>query len=651
MAIKSLDVLRPIRLLSALTLGAAVALAQPAPAADTTTTATGMEMRSMLEAVGENGIIWYQHVQTLANEYFEGRVNGSAGTERARDYLEFYFKLYDLQPAFPTDDSGGAWVSHRQPFEFSPGRQMTATIEKAQAKIGDAALVNETDFVVLGNSGTGDVAAPITFVGYGIEQGPDGYSSFDDDTDLTGRIALLLRYEPLNNEGLSRWADERFSDQSSISRKMRALRDRNAAGIILVNPPDCKDGRSGLESLDRSQQFGRSVRIPAIQVTPEKAGELLAAADPQHRDLMTWRKLADYGEVTTVNLNDNVTVSIGAAVEWSRGGTVIAGENVGAVLPGKGSLKDEYLVIGGHYDHNGYGDFTFSSDRHAGPLYPGADDNASGTAGVLVLAKMLSEAYDRTDDNANLRSVLFICFDAEERGLIGSRHYSDNPTLKPEQMIALLNMDMIGRVQNNRLDVLGTGTAEGLPGILDPHFKACGLDVHQEEAGSGRSDDANFARLNVPAMHFFTGMHAEYTTPADKAYTVNPVGAAQVLDLMYDVAMDLVARPEKLAFKSPARGAGENRQYAGVRLGIRPGMGENIERGVLVETVSADTAAEAAGMKDGDIIIRWGGDDVLDIAAMMEKLQSHKPGDKTKIVVLRDGAEVELDVEFKASEE
>jgi hypothetical protein len=227
--------------------------------------ATGAEMRGMLQGIGEEGILWYQHVQTLANEYFEGRANGSAGIERARDYIEFYYKLYELQPAFPTDESKGAWVSYRQPFEFSPDRRMQASIARAEAKLGDAALTNEQDFVVLGNSGTGEVTGPVTFVGYAIENGFDDYTSFDEETDLTGRIALLLRYEPLNEEGLSRWVDERFSEHSSISRKMNALRERNAAGIILVNPPGCKDGRDGLEPLDRSSQFGRTVRIPAIR--------------------------------------------------------------------------------------------------------------------------------------------------------------------------------------------------------------------------------------------------------------------------------------------------------------------------------------------------------------------------------------------------
>ncbi|MBT8486353.1 MAG: M28 family peptidase [Phycisphaerales bacterium] len=612
-----------------------------------------IDYKTLFEDLGPVASEWYQHVQTLANPYFEGRVNGSAGTERARDYLEFHFRRAGLEPAFPATDEmlGGAaetMASFMQPFEFNAGRGFEVTIEEAHAAVGGNALVEGTDYVVLGNSGSSAASGPVTFVGYGIADGPDGYSSFDEDTDLTGRIALVLRYEPLDEEGSSQWAEERFSPNAGIARKMRAVIDRGAAGVILVNPPDCVDGREGLEPIDRSARFGRQIDVPAIQMTPEAAARLLAAGDREGGDLLHWRRQADTAAITTVDL-DGVEVELAATLERKRAGQPMPAENVGAVLPGRGNLADEWLVVGGHYDHNGYGMFGTTPDR--GPLFPGADDNASGTAGVLILADLLAKRYADTDSDEPLRSVLFLCFDAEERGLHGSRYFAENTPIPASSMTCLLNMDMIGRLRSDNLAVLGTGTAVGMQEILRPHFESSGLVIAETPAGSGRSDDANFNRIGVAGLHFFTGMHPEYTSPRDLASTVNPSGAAKILDLIYSIAIDLATRPDRLRHTEPGRQTrGEDRAYAPVRLGIRPGMGEDIDHGILVESVSDGTSAADGGVKAGDVMIGWDGDDLDGMRTLAEKLRAHKPGDVVTITVDRDGVEHDLSVTLKASD-
>jgi aminopeptidase YwaD len=606
-----------------------------------------LNFKTIFESLGEDAILWYQHVQTLANPFFEGRVDGSAGTERARDYLEFYFRSYGLAPAFPAEDEDpeAELVSFRQPFEFTTRGRLTISADEVHASIDGQPFEEGADFTVLGISGSGEVEGPVSFVGYGIESGPDDYSSFDEETDLAGRIALLLRYEPLDENGASRWADERFSRQASMARKMNSVAERGADGIILVIPPGCRDGRTGLEPLNRSVRFGRQLDVPVIQITPEIAEELLQKADPDHRDLMSWRLLADTGEVRTVDLDDDVTVSFGATVERTRNRSTLPGENVAAILPGRGELAGEWLVIGAHYDHNGYGFFGTTPDR--GPLYPGADDNASGTAGVLVLAKMLTETYNESDAD-DLRSVLFITFDAEERGLHGSRYFADHPSIDPEQVNVMINLDMIGRLRSDRLSIIGVGTGYGLEDLLTPPIEASGLTVAITSGGSGRSDDANFQRLNIPAIHFYTGMTEEYTSPADQAYTVNPVGAQKILDLLYDIAMDLTTRSERLAYVEPRPQRGENRGYAPVRLGIRPGVGADLETGVLVESVSLGTSAHAAGIEGGDVLLQWN-DIVLDsVRALFEALQEHKPGDRVTILLRRGDELLEVEVTLKA---
>ena len=611
-----------------------------------------LNLRTVFEAIGEDATLWYQHVQTLANPYFEGRADGSAGMQRARDYIEFHFRLCGLQPAFPTaDDSSSASAGradYRQPFEFHGGRRVAVTIEEAHATIDDQPLVEGEDFVVLGNSGSGEAVGPVSFVGYVISRGRSGYSSFDGNTSLIGRIALLLRYEPLDEEGHSRWTDDGFTPQAALARKMNAVAERGAAGIILVSPPGAREGRTGLESLEAGRGFGRSTGVPTIQVTPEVADRLLREADAEGRDLMTFRQQADRGEVTTVDLDDGYQVSVGATVERQRSSKMVPAANLGGVLPGRGALADEWLVIGAHYDHNGYG--WFGTTPEAGALMPGADDNASGTAGLLVLAKMLSETYADARDDEHLRSVLFLAFDAEERGLHGSRHYCEHPTIPPEQMTGLLNMDMIGRLRSDQLSIFGAGTGAGIPEILEPHIEHSGLRVSVSLAGSGQADDANFRRIGVPAMHFFTGVHPEYTSPADQAWTVNPIGAAKVLGLLYDISLDLATRAEKVAYVDPQPNRGRDRGYAKVRLGIRPGMADDLETGIFIEGVSLETSAHDAGIKAGDVLLAWDGDPLHGMRDLFTHLQEHEPGDLVILTIQRGEERLELEVTLKASE-
>ncbi|UCD73955.1 MAG: M28 family peptidase [Phycisphaerales bacterium] len=628
----------------ALTLGCASTGAAP-------TEARRVELREIFEGLGENATLWYQHVQTLANPYFEGRLPSTEGHDLAADYIRFYFDLYGLEPGFPDpDEAGELRVSYRQPFEFSrAGEQAQVEVTGAALSLNGQTLERGEDFVVLGNSDSGSFTGPLSFIGYGIEDGPDGYSSFDEDTDLNGRIALLLRYEPLDESGRSRWADRRFSEHAAMAFKMQAAKDRGAAAILMVTPPGVVDGRRGLESLNRSSRFGHPLGIPVLQITPETAEAILQAASGIDRDLTVWRKLADAGEIKTVNLSPHLRATVRTEVERYGGDRQnVPAQNVGAVLPGKGDLADEWVVIGAHYDHMGHGQLG-GIRGSIGRLHPGADDNASGTAGVLVMARMLSQYYAQADEDADLRSVFFLAFDAEEMGLHGSREFVVSPPIPLEQTALCLNFDMIGRLREGDLDILGAGTGDGLTELMQPHIDASGLDVSLAVGGSGSSDDANFHASNVPAVHFFTGMTREFTSPADQAYTVNPAGAMQVLDLAYAIALDVASRPEKLAYTEPGASRGQDRGMAKVRLGIQPGMNESLDRGLLVERVSLETSAHEGGMKDGDIILDWDGAPINSMRDLFTHLQDHEPGDVVIITVKRGEEIIDLRVTLKAS--
>ncbi len=621
-----------------------------------------VDLTQVFDDLGEVATEWYMHVITLANPFFEGRVPESRGMEITSEYLEFYFRQYGLEPAFldPEGPSLSALVernelgadrsvhekliSYRQPFTFrSGGARVRAQVNRADLGLEHETFEERTDYAVLGISGNGQVSAPVSFAGYAIANGPDGYSSFDEDTDLTGRIVIMLRYEPHDEDGRSRWAERRYSEHAALAPKFRALSQRGAAGIIMINPPHAFEGASGLESMGRSSQFGPRQEIPVMQMTSEAADRLLSQIDEEGRDLADLQRAADRGELRSVHFGDEpLTMTVEIARSGAR--TNIAAENVGGVLPGRGELADEWIVIGAHYDHVGYGEFG-TAPRYRGQLHPGADDNASGTAGVIILARTLSAYYQQSESD-DLRSIMFLAFDAEESGLNGSRHFVDSPSIPLDRVSVMLNLDMIGRLRDQQISIMGVNTADGLDSILREHVGRSGLTASTAPGSSGRSDDANFIRSEIPAMHFFSGLHPDYHTPRDVGHTVNPAGARDLLRLVHHVAVDLASRPEKLNFTEPRRSRTPDRGYAPVRLGITPAMGEPVE-GVAIEGTAVDSNAERAGMQRGDIIVGWNDHTVTGMQDLVTRLRDHEAGDTVNIVVLRDGERVTLEVTFR----
>jgi hypothetical protein len=632
--------------------------------------ATDINLRKVFEDLGPDATQWYQHVQTLSNPFFEGRAPGTRGGELAADYVEFYFREYGLQPAFPprgkdrdaagneneneSDTPGGGvesnFTSFRQDFDFESPDPKVEMLSTA-VSIGNADLISGEDFVVLGVSGNGNVTAPVTFVGYGIERGQDDYTSFEEKTDLTGRIAIVLRYEPLNDEGHSRWAEARFSRFAGIRMKLAALAARHAAGVILVNPPGAVDGATGLESLQQSTRFGRRLDIPVMQMTPEAVDRLLTKCKSEH-DLLALRKAADEGAIKTVDLSDDVRVTISADLRFDDR---LFTENVGAILPGKGDLADQWIVIGAHYDHVGFG-YTGTMPNNVGKLHPGADDNASGTAGLLITAKRLARDAETSPGAANRRSILFLAFGAEEAGLYGSDYYIDHSTIPADKIYCMINMDMIGRLRSHNLLVGGTGSAEEFKEILKPHFEESGLTVSIVASGRGPSDHSNFFTAGVPVLFMFTGEHDDYHTPNDRAHTVNPIGAVQIVDLVESIALDLANREEKLTYvarpgagggNAPAAAAGDGPTGPRVRLGVMPAYNADLETGVQVEAVSEGTSAEEAGIQAGDILLAWNGQELTGGRRLSEFLAQAEPGETVKMTIQRGDRNIVLDVTLK----
>ncbi len=311
-------------------------------------------------------------------------------------------------------------------------------------------------------------------------------------------------------------------------------------------------------------------------------------------------------------------------------------QNLVGVIPGRGALSHEVVVLGAHYDHLGLGGAGSLDPDSAGVVHNGADDNASGTAALLEAARILVHRRP-----ANARTLVFVAFTAEELGLIGSTHYVKHPVRPNDATYAMINFDMVGRLRDDALLAIGTGSALELPALLDSINMNRGLALKPVSDPWGRSDHSSFYAATIPVIHFFTDTHAEYHRTSDDWQTINVPGILEVAEFAADLATALATRVEPLTFvdvpqPAPAAGGGY-----GASLGTIPDMSGS-PGGVRLTGVRTGSAADEAGILAGDIIVKIGEHDVKDLYGMTDALRAHKPGDVVIVVVLRDGEQLEL---------
>ena len=318
-------------------------------------------------------------------------------------------------------------------------------------------------------------------------------------------------------------------------------------------------------------------------------------------------------------------------------------QNVVALLRGRDpALRDEYIVIGAHFDHLGRSP-VFALDPDAGDaIRNGADDNASGTAAVLDLARMLAA-------NPPRRSVIFINFSAEELGVLGSSWFVNHPPVPLDRIVAMINFDMVGRLRNDKLIVYGSATATELKGILDSANAAAGsaaLRVSGSGDGYGPSDQSSFYAKDIPVLHFFTDLHDDYHRATDDADKINAGGEARVVDLALGVARTIADRPSRLTFVriAPPVRTGMSEEGRQTYLGTVPDMAASEIKGLRLTGVRPGSPANVGGLKAGDVIVELGGAAVKDLYSYSDALYSHKPSDVVKIVVMRGSERMEFTV-------
>lgn len=638
-----------------------------------------------------------QHLFTLADPSMEGRAPGSAGIEKAAVYIEAQLKGFGLAPAFPVTKAGepaaegAARESYRQWF-IHGGRLVAGTQVVKLPDHANEVFTPGTDFNVVGLSSSSTATGRLVFAGYAINEPERQWVTFADEVNLNGAIAMVLRFEPMNEKGKSKWSDDTgWSLAAGLESKVRRAFAAGAGGVIIVNPPGADDARANtLETVD-SLTSRRNGQGPVVMMSAATADRLLAKCGSS-RNLLSLREAAD-AKAEVVEIGGSVTLE--AKIDRQPIETC----NVGGLLPGKGALADEIVVIGAHYDHLGMGLFGSMSSQGRNKLHPGADDNASGSSGNLLVAEQMAKAYAALPAGADARSVLFMWFSAEESGLNGSRYYTRNMIAPTEKHTIMLNMDMIGSLRQGRLEVTGVATADGLREFVTPYFDHSGMNVGRKPGGLGPSDHASFYLSKVPVLFFFTGLTKQYHSPADTADTVNVEGGAQVSELVYRLAMDFATTSRKMPFaesdearrsESPmgdvsSRGgartntdaqqtqgqeqAAANPHGAGgvpqdpnaavgatgggsmrgvkVRFGIAPGDYSGSDPGVLVGDVYPETSAALAGLKAGDLITKWNETEVKSVEDWMPLLSAHEPGDVVKITYTRDGKVMQTEAKLK----
>jgi Peptidase family M28/PDZ domain len=305
-------------------------------------------------------------------------------------------------------------------------------------------------------------------------------------------------------------------------------------------------------------------------------------------------------------------------------------QNVAAVVRGSdAAMRDQYVIVGAHFDHLGRSAFGALDPEAANAIHNGADDNASGTAAVMELARLLHR-------NPTKRSVIFVTFSGEELGVLGSQYFVDHAPASLQNVRAMLNFDMVGRMQNNRLIVYGVATAQELSDIVARANAIDPLELTATGDGFGASDHASFFAKNLPVLHFFTNVHDDYHKATDDADKINGAGLARVVSLAERITREIANRPAPLTFvRAVATPTTSTRENTSAYLGSIPDMGATEVNGVRLTGVRADSPADRAGLRAGDVIVEFAGKPVKDLYAYTDALYAQKPGDVVDVVVLR----------------
>lgn len=544
------------------------------------------------------------HLKYLADDARGGRFPGEQGSKEVARYIAARWKADGMMNFAGLQKT---W----QPFTLDTDvRILNGTL----FSIGKMALTLNQDFIPMGFSSRGDFSGGIVYV---------NAASDGDTAPYKGNwVAQFMRSQSGQISGRG-GVNAKYTDQ------IFQARDAKALGVIFISEP----GVEGLEQV----KFDRNFHDAGIAVVNISAGGAKPIFDAlKITASAAWDASVENKEMVPV-LIDGVEAVASVKME------TVAREigNVVAYLPGNDlNLKNQYIVIGAHYDHlgmGGPGTGSLSPDEET--IHNGADDNASGVAGLLEIAQKFAAHQDELR-----RSMIFVAFDGEEQGLLGSKHFVDHSPIPIDSITLMINLDMIGRLRKNKLIVGGTGTSPIFERIIQEFNRGYQFDLQMTPEGPGPSDHASFYRADIPVLFFFTGAHEDYHKPTDDWEKIDTAGVALAANFAYDIASYFNKKEDRPQFtKAEPSGDAPTRRSFKVTLGIIPGYGAAVE-GLQLDGVRDGGPADKAGLQRDDVIVSMDGKDVKSIQDYMYRLGELEPGQTIEVKVMRDGKVLSFDV-------
>ena len=584
------------------------------------------------------------HVRYLAGDPLEGRLVGTPGIHEAARYIAGEFESAGLVPVADT--------SFFQEFSLSLGCE---TVSAPEMTIGERKISYGDEFREVPLSGSGRLESLTAF----ISETDEEQVHLDVPRDMKGwAVFCAVNTEVERNRWTLKGRDGLLEWMRAIAKQVSGF---GASAVIFVTGgPDAPPAELHFFPMSRSYE---PLPIPVLEIAypaleealmfegitlkglaggwqpgPDSAGGLAgrgtSGSDSTERMSAGGRPGPDSGLERSFVLDGPL-----CRIVIETGPRAVSASNVVGLVRG-GGREDEYVIVGAHYDHLGYGDIA-SSTPWRREIHNGADDNASGVAALIETAKAISAARELD------RSVLFIAFTAEELGAIGSRYYRDNPLRPIDGAVTMVNLDTVGRLEDGKLIVFGARSATEFEGLLAEVNEAYSLEVIPKEEIFGYSDQNAFVEAGIPSLHFFTGAHGDYHSPDDDWQNLDYEGLEAVTSFVTDFVVT-VANGETAP--TPLEGLGERTERpssrgAGAHLGIIPDFTHSGE-GVRIRGTMPQSPAEASGLQEGDVIAGIDAEAVSELGDLMRILSMHKPGDLVEIEVKRDSKTLLIPVEL-----
>jgi hypothetical protein len=583
----------------------------------------------------QNALNSQEHVKYLASDECEGRYPGTAGITKARDYILGQFNQMNLKAI---NGKNTQTINVTVGYELGAVNEVffNVIIPKPGVPIEMSRPMKKTweltkDWLPSSLSENGELEAPMVFCGFGISSKDLNYDDYAG-IDVKGKIAIILSHSP-NGEK----KDDEFAQYHSYRYKANNAREHGAKGVIFVKIQG--DSANVFDPLDRDR-FERNSGILAIQVNRNRIAEYFPKSSlyPTEIEIMKTKKPKSF-ELPNAKIHIKVDLK----------DKIVQSENVFGYVEGTdANLKNEFIVVGAHYDHLGIMQVYVKFQGNKLVVNNGADDNASGVAALIELARSLSQ-------NPTRRSVAFVAFTAEELGILGSNAFVNEKIIDPKQIAMMINLDMVGRMKDNIINLIGTGSSSIFSGAFNELDLGDTLSINPSESPLGASDQTAFYLKDIPSIFFFTGVHLDYHKPTDDWDKLNYPGIGRITDFLVKTVNKFGNLDERPPFQKvqesmpPKEGGSSNRSGSKVWFGIVPNFDPE-PKGMKISGSSPGSPADKAGLIADDIITQISDKDVKSLQDFTYVLRSCNPGDELTVKFLRQGKEMTTKVKLVSKE-